>query len=52
MQVFTDRATGKTATDIQPNTLNKDLSIVDNGATVTVIALLTGGAGPTATPAG
>ncbi len=46
VQVFTDRATGKTATDIQPNTLNKDLSITTSadGKTVTVIALLTGGA--------
>ena len=43
VQVFTDPATGKTVTDIQPNTLDKDLSITDNGATVTVVALLTGG---------
>jgi len=42
--VFTDRATGQTATDIQPNTVGKDQSIVDNGdGTVTVIQLLTGG---------
>jgi hypothetical protein len=41
---FTRRATGQTATDIQPNTLNKDLRITDNGdGTITIIALLTGG---------
>jgi len=35
---------GLTATDIQPNTINKDLSVVDNGdGTLTAIALLTGG---------
>ncbi len=45
VQVFTDQATGLTATDIQPNTINKDLSITDNGdGTITIIALLTGGA--------
>ena len=43
VQVYTDRATGQTITDIQPNTLNKDLSITDDGDMVTVIALLTGG---------
>ena len=45
VQVFTDPATGKKVTDIQPNTLNKDLSITTSadGKTVTVIALLTGG---------
>lgn len=35
---------GMTATDIQPNTLVKDLKVVDNGdGTLSVIALLTGG---------
>ena len=43
--VFTDVATGQTATDIQPNTVGKDLSITDNGdGTLTIIVLLTGGA--------
>jgi hypothetical protein len=36
---------GMTATDIQPNTINKDLSITANpDGTVTIVALLTGGA--------
>lgn len=43
--VLTDQATGQTATDLQPNTLGKDLKITDNAdGTVTVIVLLTGGA--------
>ena len=43
--VFTDQATGQTATDIQPNTVGKDQSITDNGdGTLTIIVLLTGGA--------
>ena len=42
--VFTDRATGLSVTDIQPNTLGKDQSLVDNGdGTITIIVLLTGG---------
>jgi hypothetical protein len=42
--VFTRRATGQTATDIQPGTISKDLRITDNGdGTLTIIALLTGG---------
>lgn len=42
---FTDLATGKTAKDIQPNTLSKDLKVTDNGdGTLTLIVLLTGGA--------
>ena len=45
VNVFTDRATGQTATDIQPNTVGKDLSITDNGdGTLTIVVLLTGGA--------
>ena len=34
-----------TATDIQPNTINKDLSLVDDpvAGTLTIVALLTGG---------
>ena len=45
VNVFTDQATGQTATDIQPNTLGKDLSITDNGdGTLTIVVLLTGGA--------
>jgi hypothetical protein len=41
---FTRRATGQTATDIQPRTLNKDLRITDNGdGTLTIINLATGG---------
>jgi hypothetical protein len=41
---YTDQATGKHATDIQPNTLDKDLHLTDNGdGTLTIIALLTGG---------
>lgn len=45
VNVFTDQATGQTATDIQPNTLGKDQSITDNGdGTLTVVVLLTGGA--------
>ena len=36
---------GMTVTDIQPNTLSKDLKVVDNGdGTLSVTALLTGGA--------
>ena len=43
-QTFTDQATGLSVTDIQPNTINKDLSVVDNGdGTLTAIVLLTGG---------
>ena len=45
VNVFTDQASGQTATDIQPNTLGKDQSIVDNGdGTLTIVVLLTGGA--------
>lgn len=45
VNVLTDEATGQTATDIQPNTVGKDLSITDNGdGTLTIIVLLTGGA--------
>ncbi len=45
VNVFTDQASGQTATDIQPNTLGKDLSITDNGdGTLTIVVLLTGGA--------
>ena len=44
VQVFTDQATGQQITDIQPNTIEKDLSITDNGdGTITIIVLLTGG---------
>ena len=44
VNVFTDQATGQTATDIQPNTLDKDLRITDNGdGTLTILVLLTGG---------
>lgn len=43
-QTLTDQATGLSVTDIQPNTINKDLSVVDNGdGTLTIVALLTGG---------
>jgi hypothetical protein len=43
VNVFT-APNGMTATDIQPNTINKDLSITANSdGTVTIIALLTGG---------
>jgi hypothetical protein len=42
--VLTRRSTGQVATDIQPNVLNKDLRITDNGdGTLTIIALATGG---------
>lgn len=41
--VFTNRATGQQATDIQPRTLFKDLHVTDDGETVTVIVLGTGG---------
>jgi hypothetical protein len=42
--VYTDQATGQTATDIQPNTVGKDQSITDNGdGTLTIEVLLTGG---------
>ncbi len=42
--VFTRRATGQTATDIQPGTLFKDLKITNNGdGTLTIIQLGTGG---------
>lgn len=45
VSVLTDQATGQTATDIQPNTLGKDLKITDNGdGTLAIIVLLTGGA--------
>ena len=45
VNVFTDQATGQTATDIQPNTVGKDQSITDNGdGTLTIVVLLTGGA--------
>ena len=45
VNVFTDQATGQTATDIQPNTVGKDLTITDNGdGTLTIVVLLTGGA--------
>jgi hypothetical protein len=44
VNVFT-APNGMTATDIQPNTINKDLSLVDDPAagTLTIVALLTGG---------
>ena len=43
-QTLTDQATGLSVFDIQPNTINKDLSLVDNGdGTLTAIVLLTGG---------
>jgi hypothetical protein len=43
VNVFT-APNGMTATDIQPNTINKDLSLTENpDGTVTIIALLTGG---------
>jgi hypothetical protein len=43
VNVFT-APNGMTATDIQPNTINKDLSITENpDGTLTIIALLTGG---------
>jgi hypothetical protein len=42
--VYTDQATLQTATDISPNIIDKDLSLVDNGdGTITIIELLTGG---------
>ena len=42
--VYTRRATGQTATDIQPRTTSKDLRITNNGnGTLTIIQLLTGG---------
>jgi hypothetical protein len=42
--VYTRRATGQTATDIQPRTTSKDLKITNNGdGTLTIIQLLTGG---------
>ena len=45
VNVFTDLATGQTATDIQPNTVGKDQTITDNGdGTLTIVVLLTGGA--------
>lgn len=45
VNIYTDQATGQTATDIQPNTLNKDLSLSDDPeqGTLTIVALLTGG---------
>jgi hypothetical protein len=44
VQVFTNRATGQQATDIQPRTTSKDLRVTDNGdGTTPVIQLLTGG---------
>lgn len=44
VNVFTDQATGQTATDIQPNTLDKDLRITENDdGTLTILLLLTGG---------
>ena len=45
VNVFT-APNGMTATDIQPNTINKDLSLVDDpvAGTLTIVALLTGGA--------
>ena len=43
--VLTDLATGQTATDIQPNVLTKDLSVIDNSdGTLTIVFLGTGGA--------
>ena len=33
VNVYTDQATGQTATDIQPNTINKDLTLTDNPTT-------------------
>ena len=44
VNVFT-APNGMTATDIQPNTINKDLSLVDDpvAGTLTIVALLTGG---------
>ncbi|MGI8433607.1 MAG: hypothetical protein ACR2LE_02570 [Nocardioidaceae bacterium] len=42
--VYTRRATGQTATDIQPRTTSKDLKITNNGdGTLTIVQLLTGG---------
>ncbi len=42
--VYTRRATGQTATDIQPRTTSKDLRITNNGdGTLTIVQLLTGG---------
>jgi hypothetical protein len=43
--VYTDQLTLQTATDIQPNTINKDLHLTDDpdAGTLTIIALLTGG---------
>jgi hypothetical protein len=43
VDVYTDRATHLSVTDISPHTLDKDLSVVDNGATLTIVQLLTGG---------
>jgi hypothetical protein len=44
VNVFTDQATGQHATDIQPNTVSKDLKLTDNGdGTITILLLLTGG---------
>ncbi|MBF4761531.1 hypothetical protein ISU07_00195 [Nocardioides islandensis] len=45
VNVLTDPATGWTVTDISPNILDKDHSIVDNGdgKTITIVELLTGG---------
>ena len=43
--VLTDLAAGQTATDIQPNVLTKDLSVIDNGnGTLTIVYFGTGGA--------
>ena len=45
VNVYTDVATGQTATDIQPGTVGKDQSITENpDGTLTIVVLLTGGA--------
>ena len=43
VSAYTVRGTGLSATDISPHVLDKDLSVTDNGDTVTIIELLTGG---------
>jgi hypothetical protein len=43
-RTLTDRATGLSVFDIQPNTLGKDQRLTDNGdGTITIVQLLTGG---------
>lgn len=45
VNVYTDVATGQTATDIQPGTVGKDQSITENpDGTLTIVVLFTGGA--------